>query len=180
MRAVALLVVAAGLAAGCGDAPPGRQPPAVRITIDAPADAGTVQDESVDVSGTVRPRGADVRVAGQEAQVHDGSWSIDVPLEPGSNVLDVTATAPGRSPGVTALRVVRQMPIPIPAGLDELPPDEARSRLEGLGFRVREERRGGLLDRLLPGQLGVCGTDPKAGDALLAGETVTLEVAKVC
>jgi len=46
-------------------------------------------------------------------------------------------------------------------------------RFGGLG-------RGGLLDRLIPGTVGVCDSDPVAGEEVRPGSTVVLRVARAC
>jgi len=80
---------------------------------------------------------------------------------------------------MTALRVTRRVPVEVPdvAGLS---PEDATKALEGRGLRADVKRSGGLLDDLLPGSLGVCRTDPDAGERVRAGTAVSVEVAKSC
>ena len=176
--ALAALAVAALLGA-CGDDTPDRPPAPVRVAIEAPADTAVVSDESVTLRGTVRPSGAEVRVLGREADKDGRAWSAEVELEPGGNVIDVTATMRDRAPAVTAVRVVRQVPVRVPQVRCSTVQD-ARDELAALGLEVRVEPRGGLLDDLLPGEDGVCGTQPGAGKTVRPGSSVVLEVAKVC
>ena len=166
--------------AGCGSqAKPQRALAAVRLTVDAPQDPTTVDGSTVEVHGQVWPADATVLVAGDEAGVDRGGFSAVVQLHAGANVIDVQAGAPRRAAAMTAVRVTRQVPVTIPT-LDGAPPDEATRRLHGLGLKVQLERRGGLLDDLLPGTDGVCGTDPGAGEQVKRGSTVRVQVAKSC
>ncbi len=178
-RASALLVAATVALAGCGEGDPERPPRPVQVTIEAPGDATVVRDGSVEVRGSVRPAGADVRVAGTPADVRGGSWSASVKLEPGGNVVDVAASADDRLAAVEAIRIVREMPVSVP-DVKGLTPDEARDELAALGLEMALEERRGLLDGLLPGELGVCDSSPEAGEAVRPGATVSVTVAKVC
>ena len=58
--------------------------------------------------------------------------------------------------------------------------DDAVDRLESAGLRADVVERSGLLDRLLPGEWGVCDTEPPAGAELPRGATVHLVVSKTC
>lgn len=178
-RALVFFAAASVALAGCGEGEPERPPRPVEMTIEAPGDATVVRDDSIEVRGTVRPAGADVRVAGEPADVSGRSWKASVELEPGGNVLDVAASADGRIAAVEAIRVVREMPVSVP-DVKGLTPDEARDELAALGLETALEERRGLLDDLLPGELGVCDSSPEAGEAVRPGATVTLTVAKVC
>jgi len=176
--ALASLAVA-GLLAGCGEDESERPPAPVRLIVETPADATVVPDETVTLRGVVRPRNADVRVRGEAADVDGRSWSAEVELEPGGNVIDVTASLRGRAPAVTAVRVIREVPVRVPE-LRGRAPEDARDELAALGLGAEVDRSGGLLDDLLPGEDGVCGTDPGAGELVRPGAVVTIEVAKVC
>jgi hypothetical protein len=165
--------------AGCGAKRTPPDPPPVRLTITAPADSATIDAESVRVTGTVSPARASVQVLGRPAPVTGGSFSIDVPLQEGMNVVDVAASARGRSPALAALRLRRDTRVAVPdvTGEDR---DTAAAQLDQLGLSVQEDRGGGFLDPLLPGPWRVCATDPAAGAKLPRGGTVTLETAKRC
>ena len=134
---IAALVFAAVLA-GCGadDEPPSRQPERVRLQITAPVDGTTVRERTSDVRGRVSPRSADVEVLGRPALVSDGRFTVVVPLEPGVNVIDVIATAPRRSPALTALRVTRDALVSVPR-LAGVPQGELEQRLECAGPSAR-------------------------------------------
>jgi hypothetical protein len=171
-------MLAAGLA-GCGGTPaPGPLAP-VRLSVDAPPDRQTVDAESVQVHGTVSPGSAEVRVAGRQADVSGGSFRATVALAPGPNVIDVVAGAERRRSAVAAVRVVRVLDVTIP-DLSGDDPGAAAKRLRKLGLSVQLHKRGGLLDDLLPGSDGVCGTDPQTGAKVAPGSRVNVTYGKVC
>jgi hypothetical protein len=180
-RVPALLaaVVAGGLAGGCGEDEARRAPAPVALEVLEPGDAAVVDGDAVTLRGRVRPAASEVAVRGRRAEVRAGTWTAEVELEEGANVIDVSATAAGRRPALAAVRVVRRVPIEVPE-LDGEDPQAAVDALEALGLEPRVERGGGLLDDLLPATLGVCSTDPEAGTEVRVGTTITLEVAKVC
>jgi hypothetical protein len=188
MRAVRLaapLLVASIslLAASCGGGDPAsraaRALPPVRMTVTAPVDSATTRETHLTVRGSVNPPDASVRVLGKPAEVVAGTFTADVHLDPGTNVIDVAATAPSRGPALTAFRVMREMPVKVP-DLSGLAPDDARKRLQALGLELEQQDGGGLLDPLLPGSPGVCEQDPGAGSDAMRGTTVRVVVAKRC
>lgn len=179
-RRAAAMAAAALLFAACGEEDRADPPPKpVRLVVTGPGDGAVVDADRVQVSGTVAPGGARVMVAGEAAHVAGGRFSADVALDPGPNLIDIAAAAPNRRPSLAAVRVVRRMPVEIPDLRGEIP-DVAIARLKGLGLRAELERGGGLFDDLLPGEPGVCGTRPEAGDRVRPGTVVEVEVAKVC
>jgi len=182
MRAAALAGVVAltALAAACGDAPgPPRDERQVRIELGSPADGAVVRTETVEIRGTVQPRGAQVRVLGDEIDVDAGSFVAEVSLEPGANLIDVSAGARGRRPDFAVARVVREARVPVPdlVGRDA---DTAQEQLEGLGLAVVMEDVGGFFDPLLPGDPKVCELRPAPGAQVLPGSRVTMRVARDC
>ena len=128
--------------AACGaDDPPQRKAPApVRLQISAPSDTATVNDDTVEVRGTVVPPGARVRVLGRVASVSGGTFSAVVALEQGSNVIDVAASARGRTAAFAAVRIARQDLVTVPE-LGGVAADEAEADLQGLGLRGRDLAR---------------------------------------
>jgi hypothetical protein len=173
------LLLALGVA-GCGDAEPlPPDPAAVRLTIAAPSDSSTVTDDSVEVSGRVSPARATVRVLGKAALVTGGEFSAEVPLEEGANVIDVSASMPGRSAAFAALRVTYDPRLTIP-DLKGVGDDQAADRLTALGLDPRLEAVGGLFDELRSGQRRVCESDPPAGSLVEPGTDVALKTAKRC
>ena len=168
------LAVAAGAGCGGGDAP---RP--VSISLTAPADAVVVHENTVEVEGRVRPADAQVRVGGRSATVRGGEFRARVPLNEGPNVIDVAASAEEARSAWAALRVSRETLVRVPdvAGTGR---DDAVDRLESAGLRAEVVPRSGLLDRLLPGEWGVCETEPGEGAELSRGATVRLVVSKTC
>jgi Glucodextranase, domain B/PASTA domain len=152
---------------------------AVRVTIAGPGDQATTRSRMLTVHGSVSPADASVLVLGQPADVVAGAFSARVALQPGANVIDLEATAAGRSPALTALRITREMPITVP-DLSHLTPEDARVQVTRLGLQLRTEDDGGLLEGILPGTPGVCAQRPGAGAEAHKGDTVTVLVAKRC
>jgi hypothetical protein len=182
MRAPTVAAVAAlcGLATACGGDPePPRQEPEVKLEIGSPADGEVVRSETVEIRGTVQPRAAKVRILGREIPVDGGSFRAEVPLEPGANLIDVSADARGRRPDFAVARIVLEVRQPVPdlAGRDA---DTAQEQLEGLGFTVTMENAGGFFDPILPGDPKVCAVEPEPGTEVLPGSEVTLLVARDC
>ena len=179
-----LACLCAVAATGCGgDNKPRRAQrpaPVVDLRIAEPADMATVRSETVEVKGTVTPAGAAVLVIGQRAPVSaGGSFTATVPLEPGANVIDVMATASGRTPALTAFRVTREMPVAVPdlGGKSEADVDKA---LAAVGLKPEIEKGGGLIEDLLPGDPAVCEQDPSAGTEVRRGSTVHVVLSKSC
>jgi hypothetical protein len=173
------LLLAALVVSACGaDARPATTP-RVQLELSSPGDGRQLRAASIEVSGTVTPGGAQVRVAGAAARVDGGSFTATVALQPGGNVIDVTATAEGRRPAADALRVVRDMRVELPvlAGHDG---DEALARLKALGLEPREQRGDSWIDRLIPGPDEVCALKPPAGTLVQPQSRVTLIVARSC
>jgi glucodextranase-like protein/PASTA domain-containing protein len=182
MRAPTIAAVFAltALAAACGDDPaPPREEPRVKLELGSPDDGEVVRSETVELRGTVLPRGARVKVAGREVAVDGGSFRTEVPLEPGANLIDVAAERPGRRPDFAVARVVREVRLPVPdvTGSDA---DNAQDQLEGLGLTVLREDGGGFFDPLLPGDPKVCEQEPRPGVQVLPGSEVVLLVARDC
>jgi hypothetical protein len=176
----AAVVALAALAPACGDdAEPPRTVPVVKLELGSPPDGDVVRSETVEIRGTVQPRGAQVKVLGREVDVDGGSFRAEVPLEPGANLVDVSAGARGRRPDFAVARIVREVRLPVPdlAGRDA---DTAQEQLEGLGLTVAVENAGGFFDPILPGDPKVCELRPEPGTQVLPGSEVTLLVARDC
>jgi hypothetical protein len=151
----------------------------VRLHVTSPADMASTRGNVVTVSGSVTPSDSDVRVLGRAAEVVDGSFTARVPLQPGANVIDLFATARGRGPAMTALRITRETQVEVP-DLTHLTPEQARARVQQLGLRLRTQSGGGFLEPLLPGTPGVCAQQPGAGRPVSRGAEVLVIVAKRC
>src|SRR5919108_4985002 len=148
MRARSVLVLAclAATGVGCGDNEPRAQRPApvVELDVTTPTDMATVRSETVQVQGTVVPARAAVLVLGQRAAVSGGgTFTATVALEPGANVIDVMASATGRSPALMAFRVTREVPVTVP-DLGGKHVDEVEKTLDSLGLAAEVEKSGGL------------------------------------
>jgi hypothetical protein len=183
MRLAPILIVACMAAvAGCGGDDGERAQRAlvpVALDVTAPDDTAVVQDDTVEVRGSVEPAGASVRVLGKPADVSGGTFSAEVSLQPGANVIDVMASARGRASAMTAVRVTRELPVEVP-DLDGLELAEVEKRLDDVGLVPDVTERGGLLDDLLPGEPAVCQQDPEPGTEVRRGTTVHVQVARSC
>ena len=170
-------LLVAGLAA-CGDRERTPALAPVHLVLTAPADLSSVEAHTITVRGTVVPAGARVLVQGREAEVREGRFSAEVDLVGGDNVIDVQAAAPRRPAAMTAVRVTRLVPVRIPK-VEGYPPEDAVDALEAVGLRA-DIRETGFFDEILPGSLGVCFTDPPAGEKVRVGTTVAVVVQKSC
>ena len=181
-RTLWLAVTVAALAlpaAGCGGGDRSAPRPPVRLTLDAPTDRESVDADVIAVRGRVWPAGARVLVDGREAHSDGRSFTAEVPLEPGMNIIDVVAGARERPSAMTAVRVTRVVLVEVPE-LSGQAPSEAARALRELGLVPELRKRGGLLDEILPGTYGVCSTDPDAGTRIAPGERVAVDYAKSC
>ena len=177
-----VLACLAAAAAGCGgdDGERAQQPPpAVVLDIDSPGDNAVVRTDTVELRGTVEPARASVRVLGLEAASSGGSWSASVPVEPGANVIDVIATARGRTPAMAAVRVTRELLVEVP-DLGGLVAADAQQQVADAGLVLEITEGGGLFDDLLPGEPAVCDQEPSPGERVRRGTTVSVEVRKTC
>jgi hypothetical protein len=179
VRRLVLLLVA-GLALGaCGETPRPATEPRVKLKLDAPDNGGSILADRVAVRGSVTPADADVLVGGKDAEVSDGAFTAEVVLQPGGNVIDVTASSPGRRPATDAVRVVRDMRVRVP-NVVRSAPDDAMAALRTAGLTGVEERGGSWIDRLLPGGIEVCATRPGADALVDKGTRVTVQTARDC
>ena len=181
VRFLAVILAAGLLVAGCGGSAQSQttSTPRVKLTLALPDDASTTFKARVEISGTVSPADAAVKVAGVDAEVSGGEFAAQVSLEPGGNVIDVSASAPGRRPATGAVRVERDIRVKIPT-LVGLELDEAKSELGKLGLKSEEEQGGSWLDRVIPGVEYVCAADPAEGQLVLPNSTVTLLTQRDC
>ena len=177
-RSLPLLALLAITACGGEDRPP-PDPPAVRLTITSPSDAAVVKEDTLELSGRVSPGRASVKVQGEPTPVSGGRFTTTVELEDGANVIDVSASMPGRSSAFEALRVTHDPRISIP-DLVGVPDEEAADRLTELGLDPARENAGSLFDEFRSGERRVCESDPPAGTLVDPGSEVTLLVAKAC
>jgi hypothetical protein len=174
-----IVLLAAGLVlSACGETPKPTTEPRVKLKLDGPNSGGSTRQDHVAVSGTVSPADSAVLVMGVEARVTGGQFTADVQLEPGGNVIDITASSPGRRSATDAVRYLRDMRVDVPDVVGSSP-DEATTAVKDAGLVVVVEEDGNWLDRLL-GEPRVCSTDPPAGTAVAKGTKVTLRTARAC
>jgi hypothetical protein len=179
VRPLALLL-AAGLAlAACGEAPRPAAEPRVKLRLERPDDGGSIRADSIQVRGAVRPADAAVQVAGRDAEVDGGTFVATVALAPGGNVIDITATSPGRRAATDAVRIVRDMRVEIPS-LSGQTYDAAAADLKKLRLAATEESGGSWLDRVLGADIRVCATTPPAGALVQPRTTVTVTTGPDC
>ncbi len=179
LGALAVLVGVALLLAGCGQAASPRAAP-VKLTLNGPADNSRVETGTATISGVVAPHGASVLVLGRRvAPETDGSFSATVALSPGTNLVDVIASAPHARPAMLSLRVIRYVLITVPDVTGKSPNAAANAiRAQGLGARVHGD--GDPLAFLLPVPEQVCSQSPAGGHQVEPGTTVTLYLGKLC
>jgi hypothetical protein len=173
-----IAVLGSALVAACGgaDAP---APPPVRVSIASPSDEAVVHGREVEVSGTVRPSAATVSVGGRKASIAGGTFRATVTLAPGTNVVDVLASAGRARPALTAIRIRREVSVAVP-DLIGLPADDAVRVLRGVGLKADVQDADGFLGRLLPGDPEVCATRPRADAEVDPGTTIHILAARRC
>ena len=174
MRRLISLLAAGLVLAACGETERPSTEPRVSLKLDVPSDGGAVRAETVAVRGTVTPADAAVRVGGRDAEVNGGEFSAEVALIPGGNVIDITATAPGRRPATDAVRVERDIRVKVPR-LVGMESDAALAALRKRDLKERVIEGGSWLDRVLGGSMEVCATAPPAGTLVDPESTVTLQ-----
>jgi Glucodextranase, domain B/PASTA domain len=181
MRPLALLLTTGLLLAGCGGSEPQRTgaTPRVSLRLVTPDDGGMQREDRVQVRGTVSPADATVKVAGEDADVQGGEFTAEVPLEPGGNVIDISASSPGRRPATDAVRITRDMRVPVPR-LVGLELDQAIETLGQAGLKHEERPSGSWLDRVIPGTMYVCAVEPDEETPVERQSTVVLITQREC
>src|SRR2546423_1180299 len=158
---VTSLLLPLGLAsalAGCGQSPEPRTS-SVRLRVDEPSDGARVTSATAPVAGRVTPATSTVLVRGRRVPARNGSFTADVSLTPGMNVVDVMAGSPHARPTMTAVRVYRRLLVAVPDVTGDSPSD-ASAALAGRRLTAKVEDAGGPLEFLIPVDRQVCGTDP--------------------
>jgi hypothetical protein len=173
--AAAAICTATIAVAGCGSSAvkPG---PRIRLSVTAPP---TVHTGSATISGTVSPTGATVLVLGHQVAVHRGSFTTQVSLDPGTNIIDVLAGAPRAQDAMSAVRVFRLVYVTVPT-LSGAGTSEAVQRLRALGLVPQVNKDDPFFSVLIPGSDAVCGTEPGSGAKVAPGTRVTVTVSKTC
>src|SRR4051794_27587777 len=170
-------VAVCALAGGCGGDPPA---PPGRLALAAPTDEASVRGAAVELRGTVRPASALVTVRGERAAVSgEGTFRATVKLAPGTNVIDVLASAGRARPALTAIRVRRRVSVVVPDVVGVLA-DDVEDRLSAAGLKAKVDDRDGIFDRLLPRDPVVCATDPRAGVEVRPATIVGVVVSRRC
>jgi hypothetical protein len=173
--------VCAFMLSACGgaDVPTGSAG-SVRLQVSTPGDLAPVRAATVEVRGTVRPSTASVTVRGEKARVSQGTWSAQVSLEPGVNVVDVFASAGRARPALTAVRVRRIVDVQVP-DIVGFSAGDARQTLADADLKAElQTEDGGFFDELLGGSPKVCQTSPAAGTHVDPGSTVVAQLARRC
>ena len=91
-----------------------------------------------------------------------GEFTADVELQPGGNVIDVTATSPGRRSATDAVRVVRDMRVDVPNVVGQSP-DDATAALKDAGLDGRSRSAAAAGSTACSAAPQVCATRPPAG-----------------
>ncbi len=173
----AALAASTAALSGCGAK---SQPVArVQLQLEAPADGTRILADSISVSGRVSPPSAAVLVRGRSVSVTAGSFSAQVSLKPGTNLVDVLAGAPHAQGAMGVVRVFRELPVTVP-DLAGASPSGAERQLEALGLVPAIHDSDGGLDFLLPIARQVCVTSPTAGRGVAPESTVEVTVSKLC
>ena len=94
-------------------------------------------------------------------------------------MIDVAATATGRRPASDAVRVERDMRVPVPELVGQ-EVDPAIDALKAAGLKPVEERSGSWIDRLLGGPVQVCAINPPAGTLVEKRTSVVMQTAREC
>lgn len=173
----AALAAISGAISGCGTT--SRPTAYVQLRVNAPADGTRILAGSIGISGNVSPATATVLVLGRSVAVNRGTFSAQVTLKPGTNLVDVLAGAPHAQDAMSVVRVVRELPVTVP-DLDGASPSGAERQLETLGLVPSVHDNEGGLDFLLPIPRQVCVTSPAAGSGVAPGSTIELTVSKLC
>jgi hypothetical protein len=179
LTAAAAVVTALALA-GCSSAAAPPRGPKVTVKLSAPTDESRVSASHATVRGTVEPARAHVQVLGQSVSVaRNGSFSTQVGLAVGTNLIDVVASAPRSAGAVTAVRVIRFLLVTVPL-VDGESPKQAAAGLQALGLNVHTDNSSDPLSFLIPAPVKVCSSSPIAGARIDPGATVTLHTSKIC
>jgi len=153
-----------------------------------PLDGAELREGEVLVEGTVTPPDATVRVAGRAARTRNGVFQSRVPVDLGSNRVEVAAKANGQEIGRKALTIKRLAPADEAAAeiareyngrvpdirAERL--DIVRSAFHQLGLRFIEVKLG--RGRIVPKEWAACGSRPPEGERPLSDKPLVLLVAK--
>jgi hypothetical protein len=172
-------VAAAALLSACGGSA-GPATPAVKLSLSAPGDGARVQTSTVTITGAVSPRDARVLVVGHRATTSPGGeFSATVSLIPGTNLVDMIASAPHARPAMSVVRIVRYVLVSVPDVTGESPSDAAAA-IRGAGLSPKLHGDTDPFSFLLPLSEEVCSQTPAGGDHVAPNTTVTISIGKLC
>lgn len=167
------------LVCACGRTAPRPAAP-VRLTLTTPADGARIEAGEATIAGVVSPRNARVLVVGQAVKPGGGgSFSATVPLVPGTNLIDVIASAAHARPAMDALRVIRYVLVTVPDVTGKGPGDAAAA-IRGAGLKPQLHGDSDPFAFLLPLSEQVCSQSPSGGDQVNPNSTVTIRLGKLC
>jgi hypothetical protein len=153
-----------------------------------PRDGAELREDEVLVEGTVTPPDATVQVAGRPARTQNGVFASRVPVDRGSNRVEVAAKANGQEIGREALTIKRLAPAEeaaaqIASEYNGRVPDIRAERLDivrsafrQIGLRYIEVKLG--RGRIVPEEWAACGSRPPEGERPPRDKPLVLLVAK--
>jgi hypothetical protein len=153
-----------------------------------PRDGAELREGEVLVEGTVTPPDATVQVAGRPARTRNGVFASRVPVDRGSNRVEVAATANGQEIGRQALTIKRLAPAEAAAAQiaseynGRVPDirgerlDIVRSAFHQIGLRFIEVKLG--RGRIVPEEWAACGSRPPEGERPPRDKPLVLLVAR--
>jgi hypothetical protein len=152
----------------------------VKLSLSSPADQARVDTSTTTLSGAVSPRTARVLVLGRPVKLDaDGGFSTEVALAPGTNLIDVIASARHARPAMSSLRVTRYVLVSVPDVTGQSPKDAAAA-IHDAGLTPQLHSSGNPFGFLIPLRDQVCSQSPVGNTHVPPGSTVTLNIGKVC
>jgi hypothetical protein len=158
------------------------------MTVVTPRDGAELREGEVLVEGTVTPPDATVRVAGRPARKRNGVFEATVPVERGSNRIEIAAEDGGKeidrkaltvkrlaAAGEAAARIARDYDGRVPDIRSERL-DIVRSAFRQIGLRYLEVKLG--KGRIVAEEWAACGSRPPAGERPPRNKPLILLVAK--
>jgi hypothetical protein len=168
------------LLCACGSAARAPAAAPVKLRLSSPADQARIDASTATIYGTVSPRTAQVLVVGRPVKPDaDGGFSTKVALNPGTNLIDVIASARHARPAMTSLRITRYVLISVPDVTGESPKDAAEA-IHNAGLTPQIHSSGDPFGFLIPLRDQVCGQSPAGNAHVAPGSTVVLDIGKVC
>jgi Glucodextranase, domain B/PASTA domain len=177
--AVTAATAAALAVAACGQSTVHHAAP-VQLSQLSPSDGVRVSSDRVTVAGTVKPHHASVMVLGKRVKpASNGHFSTSVPLQVGTNLIDVIADSKRAQPAMTAVRVVRYVLVSVPS-VTGRSPRSAAAAIRAAGLVPKVHGSSDPFSFLVPLSSEVCSQSPAPDKRVVPGTAVTLSVGKVC